>query len=335
MTRRRVARSPLVVASTKEAAGALSELAKVHGIPIEHVVLDREGRAVEDSGKDRLAEVEVLWCHGWFRRSFVAAAVERLPSLDWLHSDFVGIDGLPIGELARRGIACTNGAGNFARPMAEWVVLGLLSAVKQLPLFLRRSDRGEWGRSPELDELSGKVVLLIGLGDVNRLVAELLVPFGCEVRATTRRPRDELPAGVHRLVVGPAWRDELRDADFVVLGTPLTEATRNLLDREAIAAMKPGVFLVNPARGALIDEAALIEALDAGKIGGALLDTFVEEPLPDGHSLWGRPNVLIVPHHTWSSPRVHERQIARFATELGHWLAGEPLERPVDLEAGY
>src|SRR5206468_8581147 len=116
---------------------------------------------------------------------------------------------------------------------------------------------------------------------------------------------------------------------------PLTSQTRGMVDAAALAAMKPTVWLVNVARGALVDEQALVEALDGGRLGGAVLDAFTTEPLPEGHPLWRRENVVVVPHHTWSSPRAAERAARLFAAELARFAAGEPLHNQVDLDAGY
>src|SRR5207302_11327642 len=151
---------------------------------------------------------------------------------------------------------------------------------------------------------------------VNSLVAPMAAAFGMEVRAVSRQARSELPAGVTRMVAPDHWRAELPDADYVVLGLPLTSATANSIDADALAAMKPTAWPVNVARGALVDESALVRALDAGKIAGAMLDTFVEEPLPPDHPLWRRANVVVVPHFTWSSPRSIDRIEGLFAAQL-------------------
>lgn len=281
------------------------------------------------------AGVQVLWRRGVASPGWLRAALDALPDLKWVHSDFVGVDSVPLATLAARGITFTNGAGNFTRPMAEWVVLAMLYAVKHLGLLVRHSDAGVWDASPQLDELDGKVALFLGLGEVGTLAAKLVAPFGVEVRALARRRRDAPPPGVARVLSSADWRDHLRDADFVVLAMPLTGETRHMIDSEALAAMKPGAWIVNVSRGALIDEAALVRALDEGQIAGALLDAFVEEPLPSGHPLWGRPNVLVVPHLSWSSPRVKERVEALFASQLNRWVAGAPLANRVDADRGY
>lgn len=300
-------------------------------VPVRLVGLDADGRAE----KEQAAGVRVLWRRGTTSDEWFANALATLPDLTWIHSDFVGADRLPIQELTARGITLTNGGDNFARPMAEWVMLSILAAAKQFPEFVRRSDAGRWDPSPRyLSELEGAVLLLLGFGEVGRLVAAMAQPFGMDVRAVARTPR-AAPPGVTRLVTGEAWRDELPEADYMALAMPLTPSTRGMVDEAALAAMKPSAWLVNVARGALIDEDALVAALDAGRLGGAVLDAFVTEPLPEGDPLWGRDNVVVVPHHTWSSARSAERAERLFAAELGRFAAGEPLEHTIDPAAGY
>jgi phosphoglycerate dehydrogenase-like enzyme len=324
---------PVGVAATRGAQEALTALDRSGQLPrpIRPVSVHRDGRV----DKAEAAGVTALWRPGLSSREWLLAAVDHLPDLTWVHSDAVGVDSLPVAELAGRGIVLTNGAGSFSRPMAEWVMLAILSAAKRFPRFVRLSDRGVWDPSPLLSELDGGVVLLLGLGSVNSLVAPMAAAFGMEVRAVARQARVGLPAGVNRMVAPDEWRAELPDTDYVVLGLPLTPATANSIDADALAAMKPTAWLVNVARGALVDEAALVGALDAGQIGGAVLDSFVEEPLPEGHPLWRRENVIIVPHFTWSSPRAVDRIQELFAAQLARWLSGTPLANVVDAVAGY
>jgi phosphoglycerate dehydrogenase-like enzyme len=325
---------PIAVAAAPQVQKTLDRLRAGGHLraPVRLVGLDDDGRA----DPERAAGVRVLWRRGVNPDDWFANAFATLPELTWIHSDMVGADRLPLDELAARGVVVSNGGDNFARPMAEWVMLSVLAAAKRFPDFVRRSDVGRWDPSPYLlDELEGAVLLLLGFGEVGRLVAEMARPFGMDVRAVARSPRDGLPAGVTRLVTGRAWRDELPEADYVLLAMPLTPATTGMLDAAALATMKPTAWLVNVARGALVDEEALVAALDAGRLGGAVLDAFTTEPLPSGHPLWGRDNVVVVPHHTWSSPRSAERASHLFATELDRFAAGRPPLHPIDLSAGY
>lgn len=137
------------------------------------------------------------------------------------------------------------------------------------------------------------------------------------------------------MVVGDDWRNEISDADYVVCTLPLTADTTGLIDSGAFASMKPGAWLVNLSRGAVVDETALLDALDSGRLGGAVLDAHVEEPLPTGHPLWGRPNVLVLPHVTWSSSHTLEDFTWRFAAQLRRFAGGSAPADLVDLAAGY
>ncbi|MHB1503336.1 MAG: D-2-hydroxyacid dehydrogenase [Acidimicrobiales bacterium] len=278
--------------------------------------------------------VQVLWRYG-MTASELTGVLEAMPDIRWIHSDYVGVDDLPLAEIDRRGILLTNGAGTFANPMAEWIVLALLAAAKHLLEFARRSDSGIWDADTTLAELDGKKALLLGLGATGTRAAELLAPFGVELVGSARRRRDYLPTGLSRLVLGDGWRTELASSDFVICTLPLTPATRGIIDTVTLEAMKPGSWLVNVARGDLVDEQALVGALDSGHLGGAVLDAFAQEPLPTDNPLWRRDNVLVLPHHTWSSDRVLQRYRTLFANQLRRFVAGEPLSNVVDLTAGY
>ena len=185
------------------------------------------------------------------------------------------------------------------------------------------------------------------------LVASLAGAFGCRVVATRRHPvggaapgpvgaadetdddvRPPLPPRVDRLLGPDGLAELLAASDFVVLAAPLTPETEGLIDEAALAAMRPGAWLVNVARGCLVDERALLRALDDGQLGGAILDTFREEPqLPDS-PFWQLPNVIVTPQTSWSSGRVLDRSIGLFCDNLRRFAAGEPLRNVVDPEAG-
>ncbi|MGH9103950.1 MAG: D-2-hydroxyacid dehydrogenase [Acidimicrobiales bacterium] len=331
--RHRTGSEPLVLGAPPGSAEIVDGLARSGRCPaaIEVVTLLDDGSPPPGEA----ARVEAVWRRGRVDRSWVARAVETIPALRWVHSDFAGVDGYPLSELQRREILLTNGVGNFSRPMAEWVTLAVLAAAKRFPEVVRRSDAGRWSPAGTSEELQGKVALLLGLGSVNASAAELLSALGVEVRALVRRDRPGGCPGVSRLLVGDAWRDHLADTDYLVLGLPLTAETTGIVGREALGALKAGAWLVNVARGPLVDEEALLDALESGRLGGAVLDVFAEEPLPAGHPLWGRPNVVVVPHHTWSSPRAAANAEELFCHLVRAWTAGEEMSNVVDLTAGY
>jgi phosphoglycerate dehydrogenase-like enzyme len=322
------------VAAPSWAQRALDVVAEelARSVAIRHVVVGESSVP-----HDVAADTHILWRYH-LPAERVPGVIDQLPALRWMHSDYVGVEDLPIGLLRDRAIVLSNGAGISARPMAEWVVLAILAAAKQLPRFVRQSDAGIWDIGAPLAELSGAVVVLLGLGAVGTAAAGLLEPFGTHVVGCVRRARPPgapLPRGVARLVVGDAWRDELGTADYVVCALPLTDDTAGMLDATAFAAFAPGAWLVNVARGGLVDHVALAEALDAGRLAGAVLDAFEREPLPSDDPLWGRPDVLVLPHVTWSTSHTTEDFKTRFAAQLARWLAGEEPADQVDLGAGY
>ena len=229
---------------------------------------------------------------GWFDSNSKEAMAETLRAatdLKWLNSIYAGLDFLPMDVLIERGITVTNGAGINAITIAEYVVMGMLNIAKGYREVVRAQDRHEWLHdSPGKRELFGERVLLLGLGAIGGLVKTRLEAFGMEVVPVRR----STALGS----LGPGeWRGELSTFDWVILAVPSTAETRHLIGAPELAAMRPGAILINIARGDVVDEAALIAALDAGQIAGAGLDVYEH-----GHDINPRlrdlPNVLLLPH---------------------------------------
>jgi phosphoglycerate dehydrogenase-like enzyme len=218
----------------------------------------------------------------------------------------------------------TTAAPAFGRAVAEHALALMLAGVRRLHEFARATT---WTRPP-IAELYGSTVALIGTGHIGRALIGLLEPFGVEVLAVTRRGREDT-VPIER--VGEIWPR----AQFVVIAAPATPATRHLVGADELAAMREDAWLVNVARGSLVDTEALVAALAAGSIAGAALDVTDPEPLPDGHPLWSEPRALITPHV--ANPDVTlMRDLAELVGEQVRRLAaGEPLLSPVDLDAGY
>jgi phosphoglycerate dehydrogenase-like enzyme len=229
----------------------------------------------------------------------------------------------------------TNARGVFSRPIAEYVVLMCLAIARRLPQLLDLQRERTWQplRGQELGSLT---VGIVGYGSIGAEVARLLEPFGTRVIATRRRP--ELGSGGQPNV--EVWgidrlHDLLRAVDVVLIAAPLTDETAGLVGATELQEMPGHAWLINIARGRLVDETALRRALANGWIGGAVLDVFDEEPLPADSPLYDTPNLVITPHTSWSSDRVVERSIDLFVANLERYLADQPLENLVDLEAGY
>lgn len=221
-----------------------------------------------------------------------------------------------ILPLVPQGVVLCDGSGIHDAPVAEWVVMALLALLKDLPGFWEAQRERRWAPKRLLD-LEGKTVLLLGYGAIGRAVAERLKPFGVELFpvARTARPGVYTPKDLPHL---------LPQADAVVLLLPLTPETRRMVDRDFLAQMKPGAFLVNAGRGALVDTEALLEALEAGRVR-AFLDVTEPEPLPEDHPLWRAKGVVITPHVAGLSEGFNRRAARFLAEQVGRYLRGEPL----------
>lgn len=267
-------------------------------------------------------------------------AVVRARRLRWLHCSAHAVGHFPLAELAAQGVIVTNSRGIQAVPIAEHVMACLLALARKLPQTLRDQRERVWrpnvlvgAASPWL--LAGRTIGVIGAGTLGQAIAARAKAFGMHVIGMRRHPARGVPAGFDE-IVGPADRDRLLAAsDVVVLAAPLTAETHRLLDAKAIAAMKPGAIAVNVARGQLVDEAALADALESGRLGGAALDVFTAEPPPSDSRFWSLPNVIVTPHNSGFRTGHFDAVIDLFAENLRRWERGVELLHRVDLEAGY
>ncbi|MCU4972572.1 D-2-hydroxyacid dehydrogenase [Halobacteria archaeon AArc-m2/3/4] len=231
--------------------------------------------------------------------------LERATDLEWAQATSAGVDHYDLDALSERGIVLTNATGVHAQPIAEQVLGAMLSFERE---FLRARDQqreGVWLRT-EGGELASKTVGVVGLGAIGGRVAELASAIGSRVVGTKRDPSSAPDTA--DAVYPPDELDEvLRRADYLVLACPLTEETRGLIDGAALETMPDEAVLVNIARGEVADQEALVEGLQQGRIAGAALDVFAEEPLPEESPLWNLPNVLLTPHMAGSTPHYYER----------------------------
>ncbi|MGH9289408.1 MAG: NAD(P)-dependent oxidoreductase [Acidimicrobiales bacterium] len=247
----------------------------------------------------------------------------------WVHSLSTGIDTFPTDVLPGDvTLTCSRGAS--AVPIAEFVLAAMLAFEKHLPDVWVREPPARWAMA-DLGGLEGRTLGLIGAGGIATEVARRALPFGmrvCFVRRTDAPPPLAL---MERCTL----REVLAAADHLVVAAPATPATRHLLDADALAGVKRGVHLVNVSRGSLIDQAALLEALDSGLVAMATLDVADPEPLPAGHPLYGHPGVRLSPHVSWAAPGALNRLVASFVDNLRSYVADEPLAGVVDRVAGY
>ena len=253
-------------------------------------------------------------------REFAVAALKS-DALRWLHTFSAGVDDPFFRTLIERGVLLTNSAGAQAVPIAQTVILYLLALSRDLPGWLEDQRLQRWNPR-EIRDLQGQHMVILGLGPIGQAVARLGLALGMRVTGLRRSPRgDEIcptrPVGELLKV--------LPDADALVVAVPLTPETRHLIDRRALDCIKAGSLLVNIARGEVVDEEALIDALREGHLAGAGLDVFREEPLPRESPLWGLRNVLITPHSSGTNPGNHLRATEIFLDNLRRYERGESL----------
>ncbi len=293
-----------------------------------------DGRIHGDADESAFDDAEVLLL-GAVPASVLDHVVGRAPRLRWIHSASAGVDRISTAAVRQRQLVVTNARGVFSRPIAEYVVMMSLAISRRLPQLLELQRERTWQplRGREMSELS---IGIVGYGSIGEEVARLLAPFGCRILATRRHPdRGPGDAPGVELYGLDDLHEVLRGSDIVIVAAPLTEETAGMIGAEQLAEMREDAWLINIARGRLIDELALRRALESGWIGGAVLDVFSEEPLSPESPLYRTPNVIITPHTSWASDRVIERTVELFIDNLRRDRAGEPLRNVVDLEAGY
>ncbi len=281
----------------------------------------------------REATVDLVW-HQFGDPARLRRVLDANPALAWLHTSAAGIDSLrdAIGDRPR--LTVTHGAGIAATPIAEFVLACLLAHVKRLPDLAAQHRERRWEVLP-LRELADLLVVVVGLGTIGSGVTERLAPFGAHVVGVRRHPERRPPAGVARVVGLEDLGRACAGADALILAVPLTPTTGRLVGPAVLSALAPGSVVINVARGALLDEAALLAGLAVGRPAAAYLDALAEEPLPSSSPLWTAPGVLVTPHTSWSSPHFEERSAALFADQVRRWLDGRPLRNVVDQALGY
>jgi phosphoglycerate dehydrogenase-like enzyme len=249
----------------------------------------------------------------------------------WVQLSGTGADRVPSAVFDGRVVTCARGAS--AGPIAEFVLGAILAHAKRLPDIWLEDAPAHWNFPlPRMDVVEGRTVGLIGLGGIGAAVAQRALPFGMHVVALRRTDKASPVEGVD---VVRGLDDVLAVADHLVVAAPATARTQHLLDADAFAKVKPGVHLVNIARGALVDQDSLRDALDDGRVAMATLDTVDPEPLPAGHWMYEHPNVRVSAHVSWYTPELLRVALEQFVDNVDRYVAGEPLHDVVDPEEGY
>jgi phosphoglycerate dehydrogenase-like enzyme len=294
----------------------------------------------------RIVEVEDLTPEACDRRGVDRDTVEAalgvspeddlsfLPRLRWAHSSAAGVDDLLGSGTLPDDVTLTSAAGNGAIPLAEHALMLMLMLSRDAPRWLEAQRSHEWVRSVH-GELTGARLGLVGYGNSGQDLAHKARACHMDVQALRRKPTGHRDGGVRLLYGQDGLRELMATSDFVVVTAPLTPETRGLLDAEMIGLMKPTAFLIVVSRGGIVDEAALIEALQAGRLAGAGLDALAQEPLPADSPLWDLPRVVITPHNGATTRMTAERGRQILLDNLTRWAEGRPLANVVERARGY
>ena len=321
-------------------------LAKLGAVSPRLVVTQQTAAAVAEIPDAVWAETDVLYTGSTF------PDVDRAPRLRWVQLDTSGVDHVTHTPLWRSDVEITTLNGVAPVNMAEFALMMMLAFGHRLPLMVDHQRRRDWPSPADRwdrfmpFELRGATVGLVGYGSIGQEIGRVAHALGMRVLALRRSGagRGETyrvpglatdDAKPDRVYLPDQITEMLPACDFVVLIVPSTPETRHLMNEAAFRAMKPSAVLVNIARGGVVDEAALIRALNEGRIAGAALDVFENEPLPLDSPFWAMPNVIISPHVAGFTPHYHERVMGIFAENLRRHLAGEPLLNRVARERGY
>jgi len=294
-----------------------------------------------DGGSDEalrlIRDAEVYFGFG-FSPDLLCAA-ERLR---WVHSAAAGVGSVLNTGIERTDILITNSAGIHGPPIAEFVVAGILHFLRGLDVAIAQQRRREWSKAffvaedTPLREISECRVLIVGTGGLGGESAKRLTCLGATCVGVRRRPQLGAPEGFSAVVGQDGLDAELPKADVLVLAAPFTADTSEMMTRERLMRLPKGAIVVNVARGALLDEEATADMLESGRLRGAVLDVFREEPLPATSRLWSLPNALVMPHTSPVSPRrFWPRQLDLFIANWHRYDRGEPLLNLVDKHAGY
>ena len=286
---------------------------------------------------EAIRDAEVYFGFGISRALFLEAR-----SLRWVHSAAAGVGSALFPEMTASSVALTNSAGVHAIPIAEHTLGGILYLLRMFDVAVSRHREGKWDKAPfvgegsHIREVGDCRVLVVGAGGLGQAIGSRLTALGARCTGLRRRPELGVPPGFERVASLGALDDELPNADILVLALPLTEATRGLMTGDRLDRLPRGAIVVNVARGALVDEDRLATLLASGRIRGAVLDVFAEEPLPKTSAFWGLESVLLTPHVSAVSPaRFWDREIALFADNWRRYERGEPLRNLVDKQSGY
>ena len=293
--------------------------------------------AVQGDELGKASDAEAAF--GGFSAERLRAVLAGVPKLRWVHTFSAGVD-RHVPEMAKyERVLLTNNTGAYDVPIAEHVMAMIFAAAKRVPEHLVAQGRHEWQREVPHAEVRAATLVILGMGSIGSELARLACGVGMYVigvrrDASRRDPSPEAPA-VDRIVSSDRFIEVAREADYLAVTAALTPQTRGMVSAEVLRVLKPTAWVINIARGPIVDEAALAAALKEKRIGGAALDVFETEPLPAESPLWSLDGAILTPHVSNSSPKVRERSLALVVENVRRFKAGEPLLNLVDRAVGY
>lgn len=290
-------------------------------------IVFRDEKYIEYS--DDIKDVDLMVCFNPFDR----IDISKFPNLKWIQLLSAGINQVPANKVLSRGILLTNHRGGYSIPIGEWIVLKILEMIKNSKDFYENQRTKTWKMDTSLLELYGKTVGFIGTGSIATEAAKRLEPFGVNIlgiNATGRKAEH-----FNQCYSMENINDVVSQCNFIVIAAPGTDQTYHLVNKEVFSNMKDGTYLVNIARGNIIDEKALIENLKSGKIKKASLDVFEVEPLPEDSPLWEMDSMIITPHNSWASEMNFRRRYEITYENMKRYIKNEELVNLIDLRRGY
>jgi len=262
-------------------------------------------------------DIDAVICYQFFKHN----DIRRFPRLRLIHLTSAGFDHMPLDYLKEKGISLYNARGVYSVPIAEFVLGGVLQLYKEASYFREEIGRGGWKQLGRLRELGGKNVTILGAGSIAAEISKRFTAMGCTVTALCRHPKPDSSFANLRNVA--ELEEILPETDIMILAAPLNEGTYHIMNEDTFGLMKSGSVFVNIARGGLADTPALVEALRSGRLSGAVLDVFEEEPLPLDHPLRDMENVIITPHNSFAGEYNGTRTFEMMHRDLKDWLAGQ------------
>lgn len=261
--------------------------------------------------------VDGVICNGLFLHN----DLDKFPKLKFVQLTSAGLDRVPVERINEKGITLFNARGVYSTPMAEWVLTGVLALYKHINTFYSNQQNHKWVKDRNVKELSGSTICIVGCGSVGTECAKVFRPFASEIIAVdVIKPINELFDNYYTI---NNVTEAVKNADVVILTLPLTDETRNMFNKELFSQFKNDAILVNIARGAVVNEDDLINALKENKLGGAVLDVFSTEPLNEESELWNMENVIVTPHNSFVSPKNNERLYKLIYNNLKEFMKGE------------